>query len=81
MKPAFNTAELFTPGRLGPYTLPHRVLTAPMTRNRARRDGVPSPSAVILLRATGHRRDDGHGDDDGVGAGRGDPLTLVFTPL
>jgi N-ethylmaleimide reductase len=47
MKPLLNTAELFTPGRLGPYTLPHRVLMAPMTRNRARRDGVPSPSAVI----------------------------------
>ncbi len=47
MKPSINTAELFTPGRLGPYTLPHRVLMAPMTRNRARRDGVPSPSAVI----------------------------------
>jgi len=44
---AINTAELFTPGRLGPYTVPHRVLMAPMTRNRARRDGVPSPSAVI----------------------------------
>ena len=43
----FNTAGLFTPGRLGPYTLPHRLLMAPMTRNRARRDGVPSPSAVI----------------------------------
>ena len=47
MKPPLNTAELFTPGRLGPYTLPHRVLMAPMTRNRARRDGVPAPSAVI----------------------------------
>ena len=45
--PTFNTAGLFTPGRLGPYTLPHRMLMAPMTRNRARRDGVPSPSAVI----------------------------------
>ncbi len=43
----FNTAELFTPGRLGPYTLPHRLLMAPMTRNRAQRDGVPSPSAVV----------------------------------
>src|SRR5215510_3846663 len=43
----FNTAGLFTSGRLGPYTLPHRLLMAPMTRNRARRDGVPSPSAVI----------------------------------
>ncbi len=47
MKPQFNAAELFTPGRLGPYTLPHRVLMAPMTRNRARRDGVPARSAVI----------------------------------
>ena len=45
--PTFNTAALFTPGRLGPYTLPHRLLMAPMTRNRARPDGVPSPSAVI----------------------------------
>lgn len=47
MTPAFKTAELFTAGRLGPYTLPHRVLMAPMTRNRARRDGVPSASALI----------------------------------
>src|SRR5262245_40492874 len=46
-RPTFNTAGLFTPGRLGPYTLPHRLLMAPMTRNRARRDGVPSQSAVI----------------------------------
>jgi len=36
----FGTAGLFTPGRLGPYTLPHRLLMAPMTRNRAQRDGV-----------------------------------------
>ena len=45
--PTFNTAGLFTPSRLGPYTLPHRMVMAPMTRSRARRDGVPSPSAVI----------------------------------
>ena len=45
--PIFNTAGLFTSSRLGPYTLPHRMLMAPMTRNRARRDGVPSRSAVI----------------------------------
>jgi N-ethylmaleimide reductase len=45
--PTFNKAGLFAPGRLGPYTLPHRLLMAPMTRNRARGDGVPSPSAVI----------------------------------
>ena len=46
-RPTFSTAALFSPGRLGPYTLPHRLLMAPMTRNRARPDGVPSPSAVI----------------------------------
>jgi N-ethylmaleimide reductase len=45
--PASSGAELFAPGRLGPYTLPHRMLMAPLTRNRAQRDGVPSPSAVI----------------------------------
>ena len=52
--PAHNTAELFTPGRLGPYPLPHRVLMAPMTRNRARRDGAPSASAVISPVLTGY---------------------------
>jgi N-ethylmaleimide reductase len=47
MDHTLSPAGLFTPGRLGPYTLPHRLLMAPMTRNRAQRDGVPSPSAVI----------------------------------
>lgn len=42
-----DTTGLFTTGRLGPYTLPHRVVMAPLTRNRAGRDGVPSRSAVI----------------------------------
>ena len=42
-----NPPGLFTTGRLGPYTLPHRVLMAPLTRNRAQRDGVPSRSALI----------------------------------
>src|SRR5262245_66598426 len=46
-RPTFTTAGLFTSGPLGPYTLPHRLLMAPLTRNRARRDGVPSASAVI----------------------------------
>jgi hypothetical protein len=65
--PTFSTVGLFTPGRLGPYTLPHRLLMAPMTRNRARRDGVPSPSAVIYY---AQRRHDRHRNDDGFGAGR-----------
>jgi N-ethylmaleimide reductase len=51
--PTFNTAGLFTPGRFGPYTLPHRLLMAPMSRNRARRDGVSSPSAVIYYAQSG----------------------------
>ena len=34
--------ELFTPFNLGPITLSNRVLMAPMTRNRAGADGVPT---------------------------------------
>ncbi|MGK5557724.1 alkene reductase [Actinomadura kijaniata] len=34
---------LFAPARLGPLTLPNRLVMAPMTRNRATADGVPTP--------------------------------------
>ncbi|WP_067832675.1 alkene reductase [Actinomadura kijaniata] len=34
---------LFTPARLGSLTLPNRLVMAPMTRNRATADGVPTP--------------------------------------
>jgi N-ethylmaleimide reductase len=35
---------LFQPFRLGPYTLPHRIVMAPLTRSRARQPGnVPGP--------------------------------------
>lgn len=35
--------ELFSSGTLGVYYLPSRIVMAPMTRNRAGRDGVPTP--------------------------------------
>ncbi|MFJ9680938.1 alkene reductase [Streptomyces sp. NPDC101194] len=41
-----NTAvshSLFEPVGLGPLTLPHRLVMAPLTRNRATADGVPTP--------------------------------------
>jgi N-ethylmaleimide reductase len=34
--------DLFSPLDLGPLTLPNRVVMAPLTRNRAHRDGVPT---------------------------------------
>ncbi|PZT69347.1 alkene reductase [Streptomyces sp. SW4] len=37
-----HTAELFEPARLGPLTLPNRLLMAPLTRNRAESDGTPT---------------------------------------
>lgn len=38
------TSPLFTPTRLGSLDLPNRLVMAPMTRNRAGADGVPTPS-------------------------------------
>ncbi|MGW1407226.1 alkene reductase [Streptomyces sp. NPDC002403] len=41
-----NTAasrKIFEPVGLGPLTLPHRLVMAPLTRNRATSDGVPTP--------------------------------------
>jgi N-ethylmaleimide reductase len=37
---------LFEEMALGPLTLPNRMVMAPLTRNRARRDGVPGPDAA-----------------------------------
>ncbi|POX37572.1 alkene reductase [Streptomyces sp. Ru73] len=34
---------LFEPARLGPLALPNRLVMAPLTRNRATADGVPTP--------------------------------------
>ncbi|MDJ0970714.1 MAG: alkene reductase [Kiloniellales bacterium] len=45
-----DAAVLFQPGRLGDLTLPNRVIMAPLTRNRAGRDGVPGPLNVEYYR-------------------------------
>jgi N-ethylmaleimide reductase len=39
----YTRTELFTPAQLGRYLLPSRIIMSPMTRNRADRDGVPTP--------------------------------------
>ncbi|MEV5968545.1 alkene reductase [Streptomyces sp. NPDC051921] len=36
-------SRLFEPTRLGPLALPNRLVMAPLTRNRAAADGVPTP--------------------------------------
>lgn len=38
--------QLFTPARIGRYTLPNRLVMAPMTRSRANFDGVPGELAA-----------------------------------
>ena len=38
-----TAVDLFTPLKLGPYTLPSRIFMAPMTRNRAGAGNVPGP--------------------------------------
>lgn len=41
-----STPKLFTPIDVGPNTLQHRVVLAPLTRLRARKDHVPSEMTV-----------------------------------
>ncbi|AQZ62149.1 alkene reductase [[Actinomadura] parvosata subsp. kistnae] len=43
MSSAALTSRLFEPARLGPLHLPNRLVMAPLTRNRASADGVPTP--------------------------------------
>src|SRR5712671_600403 len=38
-KPQARTEMLFQPYKLGPLTLPHRIVMAPLTRSRARQPG------------------------------------------
>lgn len=40
---AASSAKLFEAVALGPLTLPHRLVMAPLTRNRATPEGVPTP--------------------------------------
>ena len=37
-----TSTDLFSPVQLGPYTLPNRIVMAPMTRNRAGEGNVPT---------------------------------------
>ncbi|MEU8676940.1 alkene reductase [Streptomyces sp. NPDC048560] len=43
MTDASASPKLFEPAGLGPLTLPHRLVMAPLTRSRATADGVPTP--------------------------------------
>lgn len=38
-----STIDLFSPVQVGPYSLPNRIVMAPMTRNRAGEGNVPTP--------------------------------------
>jgi N-ethylmaleimide reductase len=49
--------QSFTPVRVGRYTLPNRLVMAPMTRSRAKVDGTPGELAAVLL-PTRQRRPD-----------------------
>ena len=42
--------DLFTPVQIGPHTLNNRLVMAPLTRNRASREGVPGPLQVEYYR-------------------------------
>src|SRR5689334_623030 len=48
------SADLFQPARLGPITLPNRVVMAPLTRSRTGSRGIPGPmnAAYYAQRAT-----------------------------
>jgi len=41
-----TATELFEPYKLGPITLPNRLVMAPLTRNRALAGLVPNPLAI-----------------------------------
>lgn len=51
------TAKLFTPARIGPYTLSHRVVMAPLTRSRSQQPGdIPGD---LMLEYYAQRASDG----------------------
>jgi N-ethylmaleimide reductase len=45
--PNAEVSDLFQPMRLGPYRLANRIVMAPLTRSRARENGVPSPLMAV----------------------------------
>ena len=50
--------QSFTPVHVGRYSLPNRLVMAPMTRSRAKLDGTPGELAAEILFPTGQRRAD-----------------------
>ena len=67
-----SQTKLFEPYKLGPITLPNRLVMAPLTRNRAVPPGmVPSPLGGRLLRAARLRRTADHRGKPGFAAGPG----------
>ncbi len=42
--------QSFTSVRVGRYTLPNRLVMAPMTRSRAKSDGTPGDLALSIMR-------------------------------
>lgn len=48
-------SHLFTPVRLGPYDLPHRIVMAPLTRNRAASGNVPQDLNATYYRQRAKR--------------------------
>jgi N-ethylmaleimide reductase len=45
-----ETRRLFSPVRIGPYELPHRIVMAPLTRRRASLERVPGPLNATYYR-------------------------------
>src|SRR4051794_30966557 len=41
--PSLMSTDLFQPARLGPLTLPNRIVMAPLTRSRTGSRGIPGP--------------------------------------
>ncbi len=76
-----SSVDLFSPLTLGDYTLPNRIVMAPMTRSRADANGVPSPLAVDYY---GSRADAGLIITEGTGPsarGMGYPRTPgIYSP-
>ena len=70
------SSDLFQPVRLGPLTLPNRIVMAPLTRSRAGTGDVPGALNADLLRPARQRRADHQRGDPDLQQGKG----YAFTP-
>jgi hypothetical protein len=64
------TDTLFSPYTLGALNLPNRMVMAPMTRNRADENGVPTAHDRHPLCPAGHGRTADHRSHPGLGQGQ-----------